>query len=833
MKGRNVMKAVMMAAALTGCAAMGLGEKSVTLAEDGQAKADIVIAAKPTRVVQFAAYELQALLKEATGADFPIVKDDAAPSGRYEIRIGESARTKHKASEFDREDSLVEIGADATELIGIDAQDFKTKVVYNPEPGKKFSLAGMPGYYDRQGSLQATYRFVEQDVGFRFTHPSVWGTWVPKAATLKVKTRSAKERPFAESRCGSISPSGYWHWTKFATKDDKQAWDDLAFPGIDRGQANALKHRFILRRGGGGIYGEANHAFGFIFNRYWDKTHKDFIEFKPELFAKGYDGRPSQPCFSSDELVKLVVDYGRDYLSATGTVTKAYPHGRNIGGTDMKFWGDDFVVEPSDCDYFCHCDKCEALYELDRGVDSKHSTCYFTFLNKVAKEIKKTHPKAKVRTLAYASHKGLPTNVKLEDNIVVYFCLTESGHPDFPGYRRDFDLMRQWHAAYPGQVLGFWTYNCMTVEGAQFGGYTSFPPCIARHARDLYQELKACNATAGGYYCGAYGYLDSYAQIRYAHDPDTDPEEIFADYFRPFGPVAKPLRAFYDLCEERFCDPKNYPQGKGGIQIHWGYIGDEPTMKRLAGCVAEAERAAAATDDERAKTLFEMFKLSVWKPMLAGAAQYAQRQATPTPVWESLRVKDAKGDPDKVDWAKAKVYPQKLYRSGTTNESQFAASLRFANDDTHVYVEIREKVKTADLVVSPTIVCNDEIELILAAQPAQPYRCYFSGPKGWVKAASWGEVNWRQNVPASASGHEAYHAVCKSDRSDPNEWVMRYAFPLAEAASKPLKPGDTLYLNAATVFGREICGERCAIFTVTPYTTCHTSDRIGAVKLAK
>ena len=821
------------AAVLAGCAALGLGEKTVTLAEDGVAKADIVIAAKPTRVVQFAAYELQALLKDATGADFPIVKDDAAPSGRYEIRIGESARTKHKASEFDREDSLVEIGADATELIGIDAQDFKTKVAHHLEPGKAFRLSGMPGYFDRQGSLQATYRFLEQDIGFRFTHPSVWGTWVPKAATLKVKTRSSKTRPFAESRCGCISPAGYWYWTKFATKDDQKAWDTLGFPGYDRGQVGALKHLFILRRGGGGIYGEANHAFGFLFDRYWDKNHKNFIEFRPELFAKGYDGRPSQPCFTSDELVKLMVDYGREYLSATGFATRAYSHGRNVGGTNMKFWGDDFVIEPSDCDFFCKCENCTKLYEPERGDNEQHSTCFFTFLNRIAKEIKKTHPKAKIRTLAYASHKGLPTNLKLEDNIVVYFCLTSSGHPGFPGYERDLDRLRKWHAAYPNQVFGFWTYNCMCVEAAYHGGYTAFPPCIARHARDLYQELKRCNASAGGYYCGAYGYLDSYAQMRYSFDPDTTAEEIFADYFRPFGAAAKPLRAFYDFCEERYCNRANYPKGTGGIQLNWKYLGDEATMRTLAGYVEQAEAALRDSDDARAKALFEMFKLSVWNTMLGGAAQYALRQATPMPEWESVRVSGAAGDPDKVDWAKAKSYPQKLYRSGTTNESQFAASLRFANDDTHVYVEIREKLKTADLVVSPTITCNDEIELVLAAQPAQPYRGYFSGPKGWIRGASWGEVNWRQDVPASDSGHEAYHAVCKSDRSDPDEWVMRYAFPLAEAASRPLKPGETLYMNATSVFGKEICGERCGIFTVTPYTTCHTTDRIGAIRLAK
>ena len=45
---------------------------TLTLAQNGQPAATIVVARKPTRAAQFAAYELQWHLKQITGGDFRI-----------------------------------------------------------------------------------------------------------------------------------------------------------------------------------------------------------------------------------------------------------------------------------------------------------------------------------------------------------------------------------------------------------------------------------------------------------------------------------------------------------------------------------------------------------------------------------------------------------------------------------------------------------------------------------------------------------------------------------------------------------------------------------------
>ena len=64
-------------------------EVQVTLARDGQPAATIVIAKKPTRAAQFAAYELQWHLKQITGGDFLIV-DEATPIQGLPILVGDS-----------------------------------------------------------------------------------------------------------------------------------------------------------------------------------------------------------------------------------------------------------------------------------------------------------------------------------------------------------------------------------------------------------------------------------------------------------------------------------------------------------------------------------------------------------------------------------------------------------------------------------------------------------------------------------------------------------------------------------------------------------------------
>jgi len=102
-----------------------------------------------------------------------------------------------------------------------------------------------------------------------------------------------------------------------------------------------------------------------------------------------------------------------------------------------------------------------------------------------------------------------------------------------------------------------------------------------------------------------------------------------------------------------------------------------------------------------------------------------------------------------------------------------------------------------------------------------------------MAAASFGEVNWRQGVPAAESGHATFHAVCKTEKVK-DRWMTRYAFLLDSMLNVPLAAGSHFFLNIVRVTNPNLYGDtRLGIYTGTSFTTVHTIDRAGKVILGK
>ena len=154
-----------------------------------------------------------------------------------------------------------------------------------------------------------------------------------------------------------------------------------------------------------------------------------------------------------------------------------------------------------------------------------------------------------------------------------------------------------------------------------------------------------------------------------------------------------------------------------------------------------------------------------------------------------------------------------------------------AHDGRWFYLELTEDCDTAKLFISPEIFAVDTWELYIAGQEGLPYRHYASGPDGRMKGLSNGEVNWRQNVPATESGPEAYGAKCVSDRTSPTRWIQRFAFPLDNLIERPLKPGDVFYANFVRVVNDQLRNGGTVIQPVVPCTSVHTTDRLGRITL--
>jgi len=826
--------------ALAGCSLTGeySDVKTVALAKDGQALAVIVIAKDADKAARFAAADLKWHLDQMTGASYEIIEYsndgiiELKGKGMLPIFVGPSEGTKTQKKDYEFQEWGVDIGADRIELVGFDRED-KGKMTFAITEKDGVTGTNWPWMYDEQGTMYAVYDFLEKECGAVWANPSDFGTELRKDANLAVPCGMRRGKPWMNYRGGSpldrevVTPLD---WKRGSDGEKRYNAFAYAHPKT-KGLQDKL---YMLRNRLGGDHAEANHSFYWWYDRFWNTKAKTFEAFKPGYFAKGYEGQPPQLCYLNSEVIRQTVEDIRRYFDDDAFRRKFF---RNQG-RDHYIWGENgYCLEPMDNSSFCQCPKCTKHYEPVRKDDnSMHSTYWFTFVNAVAREIKKSHPTKRISTLAYMSHEGLPTGVTLEDNVTVYFCISGNRMPNSDGYPKQLARMEEWRKAYPAQPLAIWLYNCFPQEVARNGNWHCFPGFFAHEAEKQYRFFHRLNVRGGIFHCGFVDNVDNYLQCKWMVDPTRKADDLLDEYFSIFGRAAKPLRAYYDLVERRFCDKSLYPAGSShqSAKIAWGTLGDAPTMEALAGYMAEAERLAE-TDLEKARV--KEWRLSIWEYMNEGRESYLRRSTAPKPNWTAVRVAAADGDVAKVSWDSVPQFDAPLYFRGTDKVRDIREQVRVCHDGSYFYLEITEWVQTENLEVAPAIVPCDVWEFVVERQEAQPFRHYMTGCDGRMAAKSNGEVNWRQGVSSEESGLVNYGAKCAVDRTAGDHWTARWAFPLATMTDAPLAPGDMFYLNCVRVASNAVGGPsdhwKFGIYSLTSYTTCKTCDRAGRVTLEK
>jgi hypothetical protein len=230
---------------------------AVTIAENGEAKAVIVVAEEASEPERHAASELAEFLGRVTGAKFEIASPTAAGKSRLLVGPG-PARLAIK--EF------------TTEGLGSDGIIIRTA-------GEDLVLAG--GH--PRGTLYAVYTFLEDHVGCRWWSSKV--STIPKKPTLKFGNLDVRYVPVLEYR--------------------EPFWFD-AFDGdwAVRNKSNGHAARLDAKRGGKHIYQ------GFVHTFYWlippDKYFKEHPEWFSEIDGKRKYKR-AQLCLTNEEMRKELV----------------------------------------------------------------------------------------------------------------------------------------------------------------------------------------------------------------------------------------------------------------------------------------------------------------------------------------------------------------------------------------------------------------------------------------------------------------------------------------------------------------------------------------------
>ncbi len=706
---------------------------AITLAREGKPTATIVVGLQATRAAQFAACELQWHLREITGGEFAIVTDDQPREGLV-ILVGDSRPLRALGIDPDAlrpQEYLIRFTPRALVLVGRDKDD-RGIVKYDQTPSQH-DLETWPSVWDEQGTMYATYDFLERYCGVRWFNATQFGTDIPHQPTLTVVGSQLQREPFMKYRFAAYPNSenydlytGLWP----AGSEGQQRWETAAYPTL---HARFSEDRYMFAKRGwntlfrlrhreGGEKCPGNHSLYGYYRRFWEPEPGQESQFEAQhsdWFAQGYSGRPPQMCYTSRGLIEQVARDACEFFET----------GKDYQGSQAD--GNFFCVEPMDNDQFCKCPHCQAwLGSRDAGTpfftNGRHSDYFFQFVNEVARIVGQKHPDKRIVCLAYMTHGAPPKKLRLEPNVIVQYCFACNRlNYDLASYHHEVELLKQWRQEYPDRTLYLWLYYTFPVEIALNGNFHCFPGFFA-HSIGRQFELFRQQDFRGVFHCGYGQDVEAYVTYRLMDDPTLPVDTLLDEYFtRLYGAAAKPMRSFYDVIEQTYGDPANYPEAiaEGRWEGHhhqtqemaWGYLGNTHRMKVLGGLMQQAKAAAQTHVELQRVALFES---GIWDYLLAGRAQYMQQvRARWGDNSAALRVPCAVSQPlhgDPATLKPAEALNLSRWWSPLAEPTRRKLTARLIQDGKNLTIQLEELGDPQHLVLTDSIVEGDYWQVLLA-----------------------------------------------------------------------------------------------------------------------
>lgn len=781
----------------------------LTLVRDGQPAATILIASNATRAAQFAAFELQTHIRLVTDAELPIVREGSnAPVSGVRILVGASRATEAMGlpgKPFGPLEYLIQFRPGTLVLMGDDAEDFTT-VVYNDQD--PFAFRTWPEFLKPRSTCHAVYDFLERHAGVRWFRPGPLGMTYPRQDTLTVSGADVRRAPFFKHSEPSYffgNSEGYdlgtGLWQRPGNEPRLDVWEARAYPNLQHWKPGSWHYthakrgeirRFLLRMRAGGEPYACNHSFYGYYQRFLEKAADPkaaalFERAEPAWFAQGYEGKPPQMCYLNEAFIQQAIQDARDYFDGKG----AKP-----GATAA---GDYFGLVPMDNSSYCKCPKCQAMRRpIDPATrqfsNGEWSDYMFRFVDRVAREVGRTHPGKILSSLAYASYAHLPENVDLASNVSVGFCLHTRNNWSKPTQQNDLDLFDSWIKRYPDRRYFLFLYYCFPVENAHNGRWHCFPGFFARGIDTWFKRFQHAGVR-GAYFCGFGQDVEAYVTFKLLDNPALKLDAILDDYFRNLYPrAAGPMRRLYDEIERIYSSPESYPEGFKGHQteaIAWEHLGKPANMARLADLMGEVRAAAAdASDIERQR--LALFESGVWDYMQAGANRYAARQwrAANRPAGARVPFAPRGAAPDdEAAWTNACMIELACTESGEPAMAKGRLRLRHDGQDLHALFE------EAEATAAPAA----GWDLLIAIRPDLPFDRITIRRDGTIETRRHGDNSGAPTLNARAMARPG-------QAGKPS--AMHLVVPLASLASRGVEPGWTVYANAV----RRAADERHAVW---------------------
>ena len=525
----------------------------VYLVQEGRPRARIVVAAGAPRTTRLAAVELQRYLEKISGARLPIgTKPD--PAFPVTIYVGRSEFTDRLGIRPEKlnwgayrilsgPDYLVLIGQD-TEFTPIDpwprnnnqwvsgqvhrAWDRITGAHWgNPMSQlRKYRAARLARWgneyltiwaFDERGSYNAVCGFLRR-LGVRWYMPGPLGEVVPRRRTILLPKLDQTVRPdFAvrqiNFRLGVHGPENAW---------------------------------WAMRLGLRHVYGlQLAHGMTTMTDR------KEILQAHPEWFAL-YGGKRHNAlevgnnhlCFSNPELLQETVRYVRTLM-------------------DHYHFDVVSVMPPDGYVAMCQCRLCQGKDTPQRGPRGALSDYVWDFVNRVARQVRKTHPRKFVSCCAYGIYSLPPQRIeKLEPNVLV--CIVGGRRPfaNLPRQQEEVRRLRKaWLTKTHNPIIVFENYP-MTARGFYLPAFVidSLGRSInatkgISQGEDIWLSIWDEKAV------GFNHFIVYFTARMYWGGKQQDIKALFDEYCRLFyGPAATEMKAFFRYCESHWQQMEKHKQ---------------------------------------------------------------------------------------------------------------------------------------------------------------------------------------------------------------------------------------------------------------------------------
>ncbi len=637
---------------------------------------------------------------------------------------------------------------------------------FDEERGQPVNAAGdtalsaaLPALFDARGTLDATYDFLERECDVRWYAPTDLGTVTPSSRTLTVSGSARRQAPNMIHR-----------WITPGT---------LYLPGPPDSPSERDVHLWKLRLRIGGQAFWVCHSF----QGYFDHD----LKAHPDWFAQGYGASPPQPCYTNPEFIARVVQDARNYFDGKG----APP-----GATAV---GDVYGLVPMDNNSWCKCARCQAeLNQAERknqqfnnGIASDY---IFGFVNKVAREVRKTHPNKWIGALAYSDYAYYPSKFKVESNVVIQTCLHTRNWWCPSMEVNDRKVLDDWRRQDPERPLYLWLYYCFPALNAEYGKFNYFPGYFAHTVvkqMSWYRErgIRGIFMEHSSEFSQSYlmDQLEFYVTLKLACDPTLDGDRLIDEFFaRYYGAAARPMQQLYEAIEETFSNPRYYPAAIQTSSAHqhqtealaWESLG---TAARVAAWQKLMDQAKAAARTPAEKQRVAVFEQGQWQYVAKGRQRYSEHQQRRAKALPTVSVPKVAAP---VAWDTVPAAPGWGDLTGAPTPRRLETKL--AHDGQTLYLRLTEWTDPSRLVTGGALWDGDDFEVFTAATRGGDRHQLIIAPDGRHAALAW-QGGAQSDWPAGAK--------VTSDRSAKDRWQVQVALPLKTLIPGGWQPGAKLYLN--------------------------------------